>query len=933
MHASFHVYVDPIHGDDTLAGTLNPKGDNISAGPRPLQNHPALAFPGMLQHAPYTFRTIKKAVEYVETWPTKDSSTGQSLPYTNTGFGSDPNRVVDFVVIHLMPGLYGPRKASFPPQTEEYDGESGLPWNGEVFPIELPPRVSLQGTSALDTIIDARGYADIAFENRSIFSFGEHVRDAQGAAKTAAGEGYALTFIDSLTIRGAFWTEHAPLIGAQPPDDFPNGEHGVAVAIRGPLGIAPTISNCFLVGNQIAVGLFDPSASFEAGGHHAPRIVGNTFVWNNIGLYSRYRMGGVGTSRPLILNNLFDPVLHKLPPFYADLPPEWVASIYGGPDSLNSCFEGIDASDLIAFAPGCSDPTTGLALSHPFNAYITQLANIGVASAQWPALPRSGSSSIPPPTPVVDLWAAGISSNSSKISDRADLYIRDAIVSNGAPFVARHDFRLAPAVKAMQSSSTFPNPLVNMGISLRGGPIEFHQWNQSGTPTTVTINTPPGAPDDDLAQFNCWDWDCEGFGNPRETARTNLLTSDRSDLHFPRPFECAGVVDLGADEMGELIISGYLENTRIFSRPHFNVASGGAVQTFQLRDASRIFFFNMVDPAQPTTPVLYVAPQFNLRHDDRAFTTPTTVSSAPFGQSGQPIGAEWYAQLGPSHNPFVVPGIDPALPFAFTGGQFEPFGGTATLRTMRFELVRTGPITTRYPPFGRSRVADTGPHLLEDILLSPVAASRRVDYAEYDFVCPGINIADRQHDIFQANPWFNMADNSSIPASDDNRFFYTFPANNRHLRQGTLNPPLTMFEDPIQSPGSGLVESFLFRNPAHSLFFWNAPNFTYNVAGLNGMSAGDPDWFAAIFGMATDRSWYAVRVNMELFDPDNPLWGQLFGDPVNNLQTFLVVDAWPFQALQSESQNAAPAVRATETNCRERAAEMLDLGTNLRRQR
>ncbi|MCC6784868.1 MAG: hypothetical protein IT457_18620 [Planctomycetes bacterium] len=908
---SFHVYVDPIHGDDLRAAARNPVGDNSPGSQaRPLQRHPfPTAVSGNLKHAPYPFRTIKKAVEYIEAWPTKDPTTGRSLPYVNTQVS--PQEMVDFVVIHLMPGLYGPRRASVPAASEEYEPASGLPWNGEQYPIELPPRVSLQGGSALDTILDARGYADPAFADRSLLSLGVLVRDSTGSPRQAAADGYTMSFIDSVTIRGTSWTQSAPSPGGGwIITAGTNGENGVAVAIRGPLGIAPTISNCFIVGNQIGVGLFDPSGSADDGNHHRPRLIGNSFVWNNIGLYSRYQAGSVGTSRPILLNNLFDPVLWDQSAIQV---PTWLAAVYGGPDPINSCFEGIDPSDLIAHVPGCSDATTGLPpLVRSFNAYLPQHANAGMVSKQFFTEPRSGLG--PPPPPIVDLGLAGISPPNSLFALRADLYVRDAIARQGHPLVSRHDFRLAPMVRAATTATTFRNPLVNQGISLRGGPIEFHHFNLSGPPTIASISTPPGAPSDDLARFHCLDWDGEGFGNPREARRTDLFASG---MHLAEPFACAGFVDLGADEVGELIVAGYLDDTRTFSRPHTTLVSGTgrAPQTLQLADASRLFFLNLTDAAG--NPASYVGPQMNLRFDSRVMTPPTTVSSAPLGGVGEPIGPEWYAQLGPTHNPFVVPGVDPALPEALTSGQFQVFPLPAD-KAMRFELVRTGPIATHYPSFCRSRVVDLGPHVLEDIRLDPNPATRDVDYAEYDFLCPGFVVADRQHDIFGANPWFDMGDFSSNPGQNDNKFLYIDVALGRRLRHGTLNPPLTIFEDPIQVAGSGLVESFLFRNATHPLLLWGVTLFPYTVAGPNGISAGDPAWFASAFGMATDRPWYAVRVNMELFDPDNPAWS-FFGEPVNNLQSFLVIDEAPaMPGSPSGGELQAPVLRATETTLAER---------------
>jgi hypothetical protein len=59
---------------------------------------------------------------------------------------------VERVVIHVEPGLYGPQIVGTP----VVDPNSGLVWNGELFPLVIPHGVSIRGTSALDVIFDAR---------------------------------------------------------------------------------------------------------------------------------------------------------------------------------------------------------------------------------------------------------------------------------------------------------------------------------------------------------------------------------------------------------------------------------------------------------------------------------------------------------------------------------------------------------------------------------------------------------------------------------------------------------------------------------------------------------------------------------------------------------------------------------------------------------
>ncbi len=187
----FHAYVDPIFGDDEMAFAFNPGNPNDPGLNTPLPNNgsgsPIRARPldrrvdfspavdattiaGYLQHAPFAFRTLsreKGAIEYVQRLFSTAAS-GQSPATTVLPWAHPSGRIVTHVVIHCLPGLYGPRNPSLPAETQEIDPTTGLPWNGEVLPIRLGyrhestacpvfDRISIQGTSALDTIFDGRG--------------------------------------------------------------------------------------------------------------------------------------------------------------------------------------------------------------------------------------------------------------------------------------------------------------------------------------------------------------------------------------------------------------------------------------------------------------------------------------------------------------------------------------------------------------------------------------------------------------------------------------------------------------------------------------------------------------------------------------------------------------------------------------------------------
>ncbi len=145
-------------------------------------------FKGNLQHAPYSFKTVGGALTWITKFPFTSTNSGKRLPWANPDF-SNPSYTIDYIVIHCLPGLYGP---TINPQ-KAIDPKSGLRWNGEVFPLDIPQRVSIQGTSALDTIFDAR--CKDGAPNTSIFHIGFYNPDL--------GHQFEFTFIDGVTIRGS----------------------------------------------------------------------------------------------------------------------------------------------------------------------------------------------------------------------------------------------------------------------------------------------------------------------------------------------------------------------------------------------------------------------------------------------------------------------------------------------------------------------------------------------------------------------------------------------------------------------------------------------------------------------------------------------------------------------------------------------------------
>jgi hypothetical protein len=283
-HHVFELCVDPIHGDDAFALAQNP---SAIAGPLPLQNHSTASaiggITGALQRAPYAFRTVTKAIQWVTTqFPT--APTGGFLPWTNTA--TIPQRTIRQIVIQCQPGLYGPRSSQAPANDDEFDPRSGLPWNGEVFPIRVPGHVSIQGTSALDTIFDARGYHEGVGGSADVFVFDLL---SHGEGETAFHD----SFIDSVSIRGARYAA--------------GGGAAVRIMGAGGYGIRPSISNCFIYANDVGIALFDHGSPVQPAA--MPRIVGNTIAWNQVGVFSgNLAPPHVGTALPIFVNNLIDPI-------------------------------------------------------------------------------------------------------------------------------------------------------------------------------------------------------------------------------------------------------------------------------------------------------------------------------------------------------------------------------------------------------------------------------------------------------------------------------------------------------------------------------------------------------------------------------------------------------------------------------------------------
>lgn len=534
-----HLWVDPYFGDDVLAdddlvqnpggfGSLNPDGTDSftwcppqAIPPRPHQVVNAAG--NVLLHAPHPFKTITAAVNYIVA---TNPSGAAPLPAPGGISGFDWQHAI----IHLMPGRYGQSPLPSPPQQT-----FGDPENGETFPIHLPPNVSVQGTSALNTQLV------LTDGNAPAFEFGVNQFFAS-AQRTVAINGVN-TFIDGVTITGG--VENVREISA-------TRAQMCGVWIADDVASRPTITNCIVHGLWVGVGI---GASLEPGvEHHGVTLVNNTIAWNRIGLWNGVdadsaAVGATGRSRINVLNCLFD----ATPPGGTCGPADWQRIRNG-----SLCFEGLSQEDMRVSIGGAFRDT---------NAWENGKENQGgVILQQFAAVqPRLTN----PASPRVDLSPiTGAQAFGPPLQDRGVLFVRDLLCRSqfagpGGFDRSPHDFRLSPNIALADPSTeqalTLLNPVVEAGFSASGfstGPMVFENTNQ--------LTDPPGTlPLDEEGQaawpFHTWEFDLEGYGNPR--------IADHPA--YPNPAFGAvdgDTIDIGADEVGQLIVAGYQDRTTEFRR-------------------------------------------------------------------------------------------------------------------------------------------------------------------------------------------------------------------------------------------------------------------------------------------------------------------------------------------------------------------------------
>ena len=567
-----HLWVDAIRGvNGTPQGTpgaawANPRCGSAPNGCGTNECKPNQVFLGtgeVLLHAPWPFKTI--------TGPNGALSYIPPLP-------SSGPVIWEYAIIHLLPGLYARSNAYTTGANPLPNPDNGLMPNGEIFPIHLPHNVSIQGTSALNTIFDvgsmATGVAGPAFE------FGVPGSNGEGS------------FIDSIAIFGA----SAEL------NSLPDPRGSSAIYIDKQVASSPTISNCFIYGN--GVGILVNASNNGGVVHDGTKLFNNTLAFNEIGLWNGQRGLGPnskGLSKLILVNNIFDSsfdyfTAHAYPRHWKTFQKN-AAGVY----PITSGFEGVDPNDLEIQLSGSSVFKSNAFEGNRVNYRISFLFSLGLDITTK----RNGN--LPKPTPKVDIEPYTYGNQVSFVlplqpSRRGILYVRDALSlpvfqdSNRPKFDGSPgDFRLFPMVsKGVLVKSGLPgaisapgtmstghlNPLVNQGWS---GSFPFTMKNG------LVVSNPPGyldlgVSDQNTWPYHCWNWDAEGYGNPR------MLTYGTGTF-FPKPNGTTIFsIDIGADELGENLIGGM-----VFGTDRFMKFTSKTPQHPVLIDNDRLWYFGPRD--------------------------------------------------------------------------------------------------------------------------------------------------------------------------------------------------------------------------------------------------------------------------------------------------------------------------------------------------
>jgi hypothetical protein len=627
---AIHLIVCPRFGNDATALAWNPRlghSPDLIARPKP-HDHFNATYGDVLLYAPWPFKTITAAINYLP------ATTVPPLPDASAA----TSYVWRYAIIHVMPGLISPDTSR--------DPNSGFTGNGESFPIHLPPGVSIKGTSALNTMfkMPANGVGPI-------FEFG--VTTAAGVEITGQD-----SFIDKISLYGNFEPTGNP------------GSH-TPIYLSPGLQCNPTISNCFIFGNIAGIVLDAPvDPPSEPEGWHSPTIINNTFAWNQAGIWNGQFLAGassVGISKPMLVNNVFDatPPTRNNPSL--QLPNGWNAMGLSG-------FEGIDASDLTI---------AGI----DYNAYEGNKFDLGIPIGFLPpTAPRTSA----PASPGIDI-APWTSPTASQF--RGVLFVRD-LIFNGAqasgpfdltptvtyPFgfdLSPGDFRLAPAVAPADSAANpGPTPPAQVTTGQWKNPLVDAGWNGSFPVMLgngMSILREPGKlvlNSQSSWEHHNWQEDCEGYGNPR-IHRHPVYTPDAA---------LPARIDIGADELGELVVAG----TRFGTTNFLSMERSGS---YTFRADNKYAWFLGVPVNHYNTNLNVVRPDYSMKWPGAPWTVAITSPAGTYAPTNADITPHllpdnhpwWTGSIGVASNPFWeywIPGwpMNPALYLTPSAGVIHPPG-------------------------------------------------------------------------------------------------------------------------------------------------------------------------------------------------------------------------------------------------------------------
>ncbi|MCA8957135.1 MAG: hypothetical protein KDC87_13755 [Planctomycetes bacterium] len=676
--------------------------------------------------------------------PALPKNTSWTDPVSNTTY----NVTWSHAIVHLMPGVYAAGQpfdgANQYPGPEIYDWSNGLRHNREVFPIRVPRRVSIQGTSALNTWIELYDAGATTGSNRPgpAFEFGVTTTSADQQSVLCDGDG---TFLDSITVHGAI---------RDPGGNYPAPKENAAIYIGPSVRSKPCISNCVFFANMVGISV--AAAPEDTQGHDGTRIINNTFVANGVGVWNGQAGVGYtpstpayGISKLVVVNNVFQPYWNGMgyapgvsggcpfgnqntPPLNQPLWQLWEPTSFPFArmgfqgihyDDLNTLTTSNTYRDFNAYESTAGDPPT----LPPGN---VNLPTTFLPPAWGVTLVRSTTPPASALAPAVNLSRyTGYSLTAGAGVSPGILFVRDLFCNavsyltsgsgttlpagflgptgnpnfDGSP----HDFRLAPVVTDsgtwnsptpgirvpdLQSPTSALNPLVDAGY-----------WGTSITQRNGLTVEPPGQllpstdPDYPNFPYNTWIWDMEGHGNPR--------------LHdhplYPNTGFGGVSIDIGADEMGELIVAGYRFGTTSFLHATSNVVLPSNPNALSPLPMDNRYLWYIGPPTQNTSFVVQSQATPQLRMVDwpsrqgSCSTTPVTL-----GWLHYPLNYVTASPMPPSvpwFSPPSVTGIGMANCAPNGGLFFEPWRFTS----------RTTPVTCAgfYVP----TFADVTPHLLPDV--------------------------------------------------------------------------------------------------------------------------------------------------------------------------------------------------------------------------